>query len=216
MGPKLALPDLERWLADNGRTMGTADVYVKRIRLLLRSPEEAAFFISHPDEAKAEILRLDAGCTRAGRCVFRAAMRALDGYMQSRGKASILPSFPDGRRRNAEKPPITDHPLAPLLARMAVNATIPWGVLEQLKWGHVQGNRNAPHLRICDPGDRVTYQVPTDVLRGINLWAGGGKLVEDQNTPIVPREPLSLWPMPAAMLRSLARSAATTGDQGRD
>lgn len=198
----MRLTTFESWLIQHGRSPATARRYEIFARSVFRTEEVARGLLQSPEEGGTAILLHEAALTSAQRSPFRAAIRALDVFLTERGHSSICPKFPDARMTPPSPP--QEHSLSPLLARLARESMIPWSVVEGLKWKHVRGTPASAFWFVDDPGDHRGYRAPSDLLIQLNLWAGGGQK-PPLNTPLVPREPLSLFPMPAAMLRSLAR-----------
>jgi hypothetical protein len=200
----LRIPSFVPWLVREGRSPATAVNYVKHVRLVLVTEENAQAMLADPEGAKKRILQHEASLGSGYRGPFRSAMRAFDRFLASRGGPSICPSFPDRRRVGTPELP---HPIAPYILALVRESRMPWRTIEGLKWDHVSAGYGAKLLRIDDPVTKEFYKASFDTLRQLNSWAGGGSPVRDLNIPLVPTEPLSLFPMSTARLRALARSA---------
>lgn len=200
----LPLTPFKKWIEDRGKSPKTAENYAVFVRNMFQTADAAQKLIEDPEAIRRVILETDAALAPGSRSAFRSAIRMLDAWIQSRGRSSILPKFPDGRQRETPTALEPYQWLAPLLAKIQTDAQpdLPWQRVAELKWKHVEGTGG--DLRIRDPGWGRSYLVPRKPMLEIAYWVGNDK-PPDPELPIIPREPGSTHPLPAAILRRLAR-----------
>lgn len=205
----MPLTPFKRWLENQGKSPRTVEAYASQVRTVLRTPEEAKELCSDPQRGQEAILAADAALLPTSRGAFRAALRAFDLWLLELGRESILPTFSDGRHREGGGKTALGSLLflAPLLREIEekVNPDMPWCRLAELKWKHVQGTGGPESVLIRDPGWSRSYTAPKAPMIQINMWAGNGNRAEPEQ-PIIPREPGSTYPLPAAILRKLSRA----------
>jgi hypothetical protein len=199
------LTAFKTWLEAQGRATTTITNYASLIRGVLRSPEEATRLLDDPELAREAFAWADAELPRGSRHVLRAAARALDAFLKAHGKAGFDPAFHGGAPKID---PFENHPLTPLLRQLTEDSepTLPLHRIPNLKWKHVQKHWNGGY-GVLDPVWGRMYRVPHALLIEINKWVMGGNPKHDkevQELPFIPREPLSKFPMPSAMLRKLS------------
>ncbi len=211
----MPLTPFRKWLTDRGMAYQTVRTYASEVRQVFRSPEEGRELIADPDRARRAILETDAAILPPTRCSFRGAIRAFDAYLISIGCPAILPIFPDGRKKDIFDPdrdPLAKlRFLAPLLRQIQIEANpdMPWSRLAERRWKDTRSG-GTPCIIVQDVQWCRAYTLPREPLMKIAHWASGLEKFTPQSMellgplPIVPREPLSLHPLPSAILRRLA------------
>lgn len=201
----LPLTPFKKWIEARGKSPRTVENYASLIRNMFQTEKAARELIVDPEALCEIILETDAALAPGSRPPFRSAIRMFDAWIRERGLVSVLPKFPDRRRREVPTALESYRWLAPLLDKIQTEANpdIPWQRVAELKWKHVEGV-GGDLLRIRDPGWGRSYIVPKAPMLEIAYWIGNGK-PPDTELPIIPREPGSTYPLPAAILRRLSR-----------
>jgi hypothetical protein len=205
------MEEFQAWAKTHGLSDSTFRVYRGLLRGFLRDAERVENLLYAPGLVEKEALAQEEALADSSRSMFRSALRAFLRFAaEKRGidPATLTIAFPD--RRAARWKAAVASPAASILTQMAPHLAPFIGpkILERLTWQNVRKDVAGPGMRnagvecgvISDTTSFVNAWVPIDIMRALALWAGGGK-APAKDLPLIPTEPLSYTPMPAARIR---------------
>ena len=185
------------WL-QTGFSQTTARQYFSMVHACFYDNTTVAKFLREEGALARHVIEYDTQLSDVSRGSYRAAFRALARYLTQLG-FSIHLHFLDHRGRRKIKP----SPLAPLMFELQKHMRL--SRLQFIRWQNVKGT-GGDYAAVEDPIRRSEYRVPLDLMRTLNLMAGGGERAKPTQ-PIIPIEPKAMRPMPTLRLQRLAARA---------
>ena len=188
----------KEWLR-KGLKPNTVNLYFSLVHACLHDNATVRSLLCEEGALVEHILEFDTRLSDVSRGTSRAALRSLARYLDTQLGVSIRLHFLDHRTLRKRTP----NPLAPLMYEL--RKYIQLSRLQFIRWENVKGT-GGTYAAITDPIRRNEYEVPIELMRTLNLMAGGGERAKP-GQPIIPIEPKAMRHMPTLRIQRLAASA---------